>query len=83
MTCYSYEGVDAIKAALNKGLTHTTEHVPVSSTLTTTTNTNIDIFLFFQLRITLIAPPLFVMTTITNDRKAGVDVMNAAMGNES
>lgn len=59
VTCYSYEGVDAIKQALNKGLTHTTEYVP--------------------LRITLIAPPLFVMTTITNDRKSGVDIMNAAM----
>ena len=32
VTCYSYEGVDAIKAALRKGLEHSTELVPVSST---------------------------------------------------
>ena len=30
VTCYSYEGVDAIKAALRKGLEHSTEQVPVS-----------------------------------------------------
>ena len=29
VTCYSYEGVDAIKAALRKGLEHSTEQVPV------------------------------------------------------
>ena len=30
VTCYSYEGVDAIKAALRKGLEHETPQVPVS-----------------------------------------------------
>ena len=34
VTCYSYEGVDAIKAALRKGLEHSTEQVPVSQFLT-------------------------------------------------
>jgi len=59
VTCYSYEGVDAIKSALRKGLEHETEQVP--------------------LRITLIAPPIFAMNTTTNDRKAGVEVMDKAM----
>jgi len=59
VTCYSYEGVDAIKAALRKGLEHETPQVP--------------------LRITLIAPPIFAMNTTTNDRKAGVEVMDKAM----
>jgi len=59
VTCYSYEGVDAIKAALRKGLEHTSELVPI--------------------KITLTAPPIFVMTSITNDRKLGVTNMNAAM----
>jgi len=59
VTCYSYEGVDAIKAALRKGLEHSTEQVPI--------------------KITLTAPPIFVMTTMTNDRKAGAEKMNEAM----
>jgi len=59
VTCYSYEGVDAIKAALRKGLEHSTELVPI--------------------KITLTAPPIFVMTTMTNDRKQGADLMNEAM----
>jgi len=59
VTCYSYEGVDAIKAALRKGLEHSTEQVPI--------------------KITLTAPPIFVMTTMTNDRKQGAEKMNEAM----
>ena len=33
-----------------------------------------------KIKITLTAPPIFVMTTMTNDRKQGAEKMNEAMG---
>jgi len=59
VTCYEYEGVDAIKAALSKGLECSTEQVPI--------------------KIQLYAPPLYFITTTTNDQKHGVEVLNQAM----
>lgn len=59
VTCYQYEGVDAIKAALTKGMECSTELVPI--------------------KINLYAPPTYFMTTLTNDKKLGFDVLNTAM----
>lgn len=59
VTCYQYEGVDAIKKALTKGMECSTEQVPI--------------------KINLYAPPTYFMTTLTNDKKLGFDVLNTAM----
>jgi len=59
VTCYQYEGVDAIKEALNKGLKFSSELVPI--------------------KINLYAPPTYFMTTLTNDTKMGIEVLNEAM----
>jgi len=59
VTCFLYEGVDAIKAALTKGMECSTELVPI--------------------KINLYAPPTYFMTTLTNDKKLGFDVLNTAM----
>ena len=55
LTCYSYEGIDAIKAALRSGLEHSTEALPI--------------------KINLIAPPLYVVTTTSLDKDAGVKIL--------
>lgn len=58
VACYKYEGVDAVKAALNKGLELSTEDMPI--------------------KINLIAPPLYVMTTQTLERSEGVAALEKA-----
>jgi len=57
-TCFGYEGVDAIKAALIAGEKMGTEDLAV--------------------KIRLIAPPLYVMTTVSSDKEAGIEVLNQA-----
>jgi len=57
--CYFYEGVDAVKRALRKGLEFSTETMPI--------------------KINLIAPPLYVITTNTLDRAEGFDRLNKAL----
>jgi translation initiation factor 2 subunit 1 len=59
VTCFNYEGVDAIKAALRKGMECSTEAVPI--------------------KINLYAPPTYFMTTLTNDKNMGFEVLNNAM----
>ncbi|CAH1774850.1 unnamed protein product [Owenia fusiformis] len=59
VACYGYEGVDAVKASLRKGLEMTTEEMPI--------------------KINLIAPPLYVMTTTTLERTEGLAKLNAAL----
>ena len=56
MSCFTYEGIDAIKTALRAGLALSTEVVPI--------------------KINLIAPPLYVMTTSTPERQDGLQVSN-------
>lgn len=55
VSCYSYEGIDAIKNALKDGLTLSTEDKPV--------------------RINLIAPPVYVVTSTSLDREEGVKLL--------
>ncbi|XP_050400325.1 eukaryotic translation initiation factor 2 subunit 1 [Patella vulgata] len=59
VACTNYEGVDAVKRALKKGLEFTTESLPI--------------------KINLIAPPLYVVTTQTLERTEGLEVLNKAI----
>lgn len=58
--CTNYEGVDAVKRALRKGLELSTETMPI--------------------KINLIAPPLYVVTTQTLERTDGLEALNKAIG---
>lgn len=55
VSCYSYEGIDAIKEALREGLKLSTEEKPV--------------------KINLIAPPVYVITSSSLDREEGVRLL--------
>ena len=55
VSCYSYEGIDAIKASLKEGLKMSTEEKPV--------------------KINLIAPPVYVVTSSSLDRDEGVKLL--------
>ncbi|OWF42154.1 eukaryotic translation initiation factor 2 subunit 1-like [Mizuhopecten yessoensis] len=59
VACTNYEGVDAVKRALKKGLEFTTEAMPI--------------------KINLIAPPLYVMTTQTLERSDALALLNKAI----
>ena len=48
VSCFTYEGIDAIKDALRAGIACSTDEVPI--------------------KINLIAPPLYVMTTSTPEK---------------
>jgi len=55
VSCYSYEGIDAIKNALREGLKMSTEDKPI--------------------KINLIAPPIYVVTSSSLDRDEGVKLL--------
>lgn len=55
VSCYSYEGIDAIKTALKEGLKSSTEEKPI--------------------KINLIAPPVYVVTSTSLDRDDGVKLL--------
>jgi len=59
ITCYEYEGVEAVKAALRAGIACSTEELPV--------------------KINLIAPPNYVVTTISLDKDKGIALLNTAI----
>jgi translation initiation factor 2 subunit 1 len=59
VSCFGYEGIDAVRAALKCGLECSKE----------------DIFI----KIHLIAPPLYVMTTSTPDRQKGIETLQDAI----
>jgi translation initiation factor 2 subunit 1 len=59
VTCFTYEGIDAIREALLAGEAKGTEIAPV--------------------KIKLIAPPMYVMTSMTLDKDIGIETMNAAI----
>ncbi|KAI9005633.1 eukaryotic translation initiation factor 2 alpha subunit-domain-containing protein [Hyaloraphidium curvatum] len=59
VTCFAYEGIDAVKAALTAGEEASTEDAPI--------------------KIKLIAPPLYVMTTHCVDKTIGLEVMEKAL----
>jgi translation initiation factor 2 subunit 1 len=59
VTCFNYEGIDAIKAALLEGESKGTPEAIV--------------------KIKLIAPPLYVMTTMSLDKEYGIDTLNKSI----
>ncbi|KAJ3327200.1 hypothetical protein HDU76_012241 [Blyttiomyces sp. JEL0837] len=59
VTCFGYEGIDAIKAALLAGEAMSTPEVPI--------------------KITLVAPPLYVMITNSLDKNQGISQMEKAI----
>eukprot|EP01098_Paradermamoeba_levis_P007097 TRINITY_DN2950_c0_g1_i2.p2 TRINITY_DN2950_c0_g1~~TRINITY_DN2950_c0_g1_i2.p2 ORF type:complete len:205 (+),score=94.16 TRINITY_DN2950_c0_g1_i2:574-1188(+) len=59
VTCYSYEGIEAIKEALLAGQAKGTKDIPV--------------------KIRLVAPPLYVMTTVAYDKDQGKEILNSAI----
>lgn len=58
VSCYSYEGIDAVKEALRQGLTLSTEDLPI--------------------KINLIAPPLYVVSTTTLERELALETIGKA-----
>lgn len=59
VTCFTYEGIDAIKEALIEGESLGTSEAPV--------------------KIKLIAPPQYVMTSTTLDKELGIARLNEAI----
>jgi translation initiation factor 2 subunit 1 len=59
VTCFTYEGIEAIREALIAGENRGTPDVPV--------------------RIKLIAPPMYVMTSMTLDKDLGIETLNGAI----
>ncbi|ORZ38374.1 translation initiation factor eIF2 alpha subunit, partial [Catenaria anguillulae PL171] len=59
VTCYAYEGIDAIKTALGQCEGLSTEEVPI--------------------KVRLVAPPLYVITTVTTDKQGGIDLLERAI----
>ena len=59
VTCFKYEGIDAIKAALKAGETIGTEDCPI--------------------KVKLVAPPLYVVTTTSLQKQEGIALLNNAL----
>ncbi|CAN0338888.1 unnamed protein product, partial [Phaeothamnion confervicola] len=59
VTCYTYEGVDAVKEALRAGAACSTPEMSIT--------------------IKLVAPPRYVMDTVTLDKEAGKAALQAAI----
>ncbi|KAG7170057.1 Eukaryotic translation initiation factor 2 subunit 1-like [Homarus americanus] len=59
VSCFEYEGIDAVKSALRGGIAQSTEEIPI--------------------RINLIAPPLYVMTTQTTEKQDGLRALEGAI----
>ena len=59
VSCFTYEGIDAIKTALNAGIEVGTDQSPI--------------------RIKLIAPPIYVLSTTTLEKEAGIALLNKSI----
>ena len=59
VTCFSYEGIDAIKGALKAGEALQTETIPI--------------------KIKLVAPPLYVISTTSTDKAGGLALLEKAV----
>lgn len=59
VTCYQYEGIDAVKAALKAGEAAGTAECPI--------------------KIKLVAPPLYVVTTASLQKKTGIEALTNAL----
>jgi translation initiation factor 2 subunit 1 len=63
VTCFAYEGIDAIKTALTECEAKSTEDVPI--------------------KVRLVAPPLYVITTTTLEKQLGIEQLESAISNMS
>ncbi|KAK9464384.1 eukaryotic translation initiation factor 2 alpha subunit-domain-containing protein [Lipomyces arxii] len=59
VTCFGYEGIDAVKTALKQGEKLHTEAVPV--------------------KVRLVSPPLYVLTSHCLDKQLGIDILEKAI----
>lgn len=59
VTCFTYEGIDAVKESLLAGAAHGTKDCPI--------------------KIKLIAPPMYVITTATLDKDLGIEMLTKAI----
>ena len=59
VTCFTYEGIDAVRHSLMAGQKHGTAENPV--------------------KVKLIAPPMYVMTTSTLDKDVGIAMLTKAL----
>lgn len=59
VSCFSYEGIDAIKTALKAAEALSTENL--------------------QIKVKLVAAPLYVITTHALDKQQGIDILNKAL----
>lgn len=59
VTCFGYEGIDAVRSALLAGEALSTEEVPI--------------------KIRLVAPPLYVMTTHALDKQLGIEALEKSI----
>ncbi|GMI11791.1 hypothetical protein TrRE_jg7550 [Triparma retinervis] len=62
VSCFTYEGIDAIKESLLAGVDVGTNSVPAA-----------------DIKIKLIAPPIYVMSTMTLDKDKGIELLNKAI----
>lgn len=67
VTCFSSEGIDAVKESLKAGLALSTEDLTIKVAAGVCES-----YLF---QINLIAPPLYVVTTVTLDKELGVKLL--------
>ncbi|GAX26935.1 translation initiation factor 2 subunit 1 [Fistulifera solaris] len=59
VSCFTYEGIDAIQAALSAGMAVATDNSPI--------------------KIKLIAPPIYVLSTTTLEKDVGIALLNDAI----
>jgi len=59
VTCFTYEGIDAVRDSLMAGQIHGTKESPI--------------------KVKLIAPPMYVMTTSTLDKDLGLELLTKAL----
>uniref|UniRef100_A0A0M3HNB7 Eukaryotic translation initiation factor 2 subunit 1 n=1 Tax=Ascaris lumbricoides TaxID=6252 RepID=A0A0M3HNB7_ASCLU len=74
VSCFSYDGIDAVKEALINGQKCSTEEMPIKASFSFLSLSS------HQLQIiNLIAAPLFVVTTQTLERSEGLEAVNNAL----
>ena len=83
VTCFEYEGIDAVKAALTAGEAHSTDLAPIK----------VSFLCFFvrmpirgrafslplSIQIRLVAPPMYVMITQSLDKTLGITALEEAI----
>jgi len=71
VTCFAYEGIDAVKAALQAGEAASTDEIAIK------VRNPSRVANAFQIK--LVAPPLYVMVTHSTDRALGIELMERAI----